>query len=61
MAIDPYCLSEEQQQHLNELLTACRFIVEVKRLKMPGSNEAAISYGIDQIAGVLKKIDNNAA
>ena len=61
MAIDVLCLTEEQRQHLDELLKACEFIVKLKRLKMPGSSEAAISYGIDQIAAVLHKIDKVAA
>ena len=54
MAIDVLCLTEEQQQNLNELLTACRFLVEVKRMKMADS---AIAYGIDQVAAVIRKID----
>ena len=29
MAIDVLCLIEGQQQNLNELLKACRFLVEV--------------------------------
>jgi len=57
MAIDVLCLTEEQQQNLNELLAACRFIVDVKRLKMPGSSETAISYAVDKIATALNKID----
>jgi hypothetical protein len=58
MAIDVLCLTEEQQQNLNELLKACRFLVEVKRMKMADS---AIAYGIDQIAAVIRKIDKVAA
>jgi len=57
MAIDVLCLTEEQQQNLNELLTACRFLVEAKRLRMADS---AIVYGIDQIAAVIRKIDKVA-
>ena len=58
MAIDVLCLIEGQQQNLNELLKACRFLVEVKRMKMADS---AIAYGIDQIAAVIRKIDKVAA
>jgi hypothetical protein len=54
MAIDVLCLTEEQQQNLDELLKACRFLVDVKRLKMADS---AITYGIDKIAAVIRKID----
>jgi len=33
MAIDVLCLSEEQKQNLNDLVKACRFLLEVKRLR----------------------------
>ncbi len=58
MAIDPLCLAEDQQQNLNDLVKACRFLIEVKRLKMADS---AIDYSIDQIAAVIHKIDKVAA
>jgi len=58
MAIDVLCLTEEQQRNLDELLKACRFLIELKRR---GMAESAISYAIDQIAGVIKKIDKVAA
>ncbi len=57
MVVDAVCLSEEQQKLLNELLTACRLTVKAKQIKMPGTEEPAIGFCIDKIAGVLKKID----
>ena len=57
MAMDLSCPTKEQQQNLNELLTTCRFLVEAKRLRMADS---AITYGIDQIAAVVRKIDKVA-
>jgi len=54
MAVDVLCLTEEQQQNLNELLTACRFLVEAKRI---GMAESAINYAVDQVAAVIRKID----
>ncbi len=54
MAIDILCLTQEQQQNLNDLLKACRFLINAKRLQMADS---AIVYSIDQIAAVLRKID----
>ncbi len=56
MAVDVLCLTEEQRQHLDELLRACQFIVELKRLNMPGTSETAISFGIDKVAAALNKI-----
>ena len=58
MAIDVLCLTEEQQQNLNELMKACRFLLEIKRLRMADS---AVTYSIDQIAAVIRKIDKVAA
>ncbi len=58
MAVDVLCLTEEQQQNLNDLLKACRLLLEVKRLRMANS---AIDYSIDQIAAVIRKIDKVAA
>jgi len=58
MAIDVLCLTEEQQQNLNELLKACRLLVEGKKLKMADS---AIDFLIGQVAGVIRKIDKVAA
>jgi len=58
MAIDVLCLTEEQQRNLDELLKACRLLLEVKRLRMADS---AIDYSIDQIAAVIRKIDKVAA
>jgi hypothetical protein len=57
MAIDPLCLAEDQQQNLNDLVKACRFLIEVKRLEMA---ESAISFAIDQIAAAVRKIDRAA-
>jgi len=54
MAIDILCLTHEQQQNLNDLLKACRFLVNAKGIQMADS---AIAYSIDQIAAVLRKID----
>jgi len=58
MVIDVLCLTEEQQRNLDELLKACRFLIEAKRIEMAKS---AIDYGIDQIAAVLRKIDKVVA
>lgn len=55
MAVDAICLTEEQQQNLNKLLEACRFLV---RLKKSGITEpSAIMYGIDQVVVALNRID----
>lgn len=54
MATEPLCLSAEQQQNLNDLLKACRFLLEVKRI---GMAESAIHHSIDEIAKVIRKID----
>lgn len=45
---------DAKEQDICDLLKACRWLVEAKRLKMADS---AISHGIDQIAAVLRKID----
>jgi len=58
MAVDVLCLTEEQQQNLNELLIACRFLVEAKRI---GMAESPINYAVDQVAAVIRKIDKVAA
>jgi len=58
MAVDVLCLTEEQQQNLNELLTACRFLVDAKKLNMADS---AVTYGISKVAAVINKIDKVAA
>ena len=58
MVVDALCITEEQRQHLDELLKACRFLVEVKRL---GMAESAINYAVDQVAAVIRKIDRVAA
>jgi hypothetical protein len=57
MAVDVLCLTEEQKQNLNDLLKACRFLLEVKRLRMADS---AVDYSINQIAAVVHKIDKAA-
>jgi hypothetical protein len=48
----------EQQQNLNELAAACRWLVDAKKLDVA---DLAIDYGIDKIAAVLQKIDKVAA
>jgi hypothetical protein len=58
MTIDVLCLTEKQQQELNELLTACRWLVDAKKLNMADS---AITHGISKIAAVINKIDKVAA
>jgi hypothetical protein len=47
-------LTKEQQQNLSELLRLCRFLIDAKKLKMADS---AISYGIDMIAKVVRKLE----
>jgi Spy/CpxP family protein refolding chaperone len=59
MAIDVLCLTEEQQQQLNDLLKACRFLVKLKEHKMTES-ATAVAYAIDQVEAVLRKIDKAA-
>ncbi len=54
MPVDVLCITEEQRRHLDELLKACRLLVEIKQMKMADS---AIAYGIDQVAAVIRKID----
>lgn len=50
--MDPICLTQEQQQNLNDLVKACQFLVELKRR---GMAESAID-SIDQVAAALNKI-----
>jgi hypothetical protein len=56
MAIDVLCLTEEQRQNLDELLMACRFLVELKQHKMA---ESAINHGIEQVAAAIREIDKS--
>ena len=58
MGMDLSCPTKEQQQNLNELLTACRFLVDAKKLNMADS---AVTYGISKVAAVINKIDKVAA
>ncbi len=47
-------MATEQEQNLSELLKACRWLVEAKKLRM---GDKAITYGIEQMASLLPKFE----